>query len=282
MRRALTLINLKFSLLNRSRRAVRLCLFSKIKVMKRIVLLFSILLIASLWVSAQSGRIIYEQRVNLHKRLSEENAQMKAMLPEWQEWKMQLTFKDQQSLYQNYEDEESDGTINASSGGMRIQLRRPENITYLNLKDQQRISQEEFIQKRYLITEPIPASKWKITGESREILGYNCMQAVMQEEAREGEEAREIVAWFAPDIALASGPGTYAQLPGLILVIDIDNGTSTIEAKKIDLAAEISDKDVKAPSKGTEMTREEFTKEQEKVMEEMNKQHGGQGMRIRF
>lgn len=239
-------------------------------------------MLVSLWVSAQSGRIIYEQRVNLHKRLGEENAQMKAMLPEWQEWKMQLTFKDQQSIYQNYEDEESDGTINASSGGMRIQMRRPENITYQDLQEQQRITQEEFMQKRYLITESIPASNWKITGESREILGYNCMQAILQEEPREGEEAREVVAWFTPDIALSTGPGTYAKLPGMILVVDIDNGTSTIEAKKIDLAAEINDKDIKAPSKGTAMTREEFTKEQEKVMEEMNKQNGGRGMRIRF
>lgn len=226
--------------------------------------------------------MIYEQRINLHKRLSEENAQMKAMLPEWQEWKTQLNFRDNQSIYQNYEDEESDGSINASSGGMRIQLRRPETITFLDLDKQESIQQEEFMQKRYLIKEPIAKASWKITGESREILGYSCQQAILQnEEEQEAGRQREVVAWFTTQIPLPVGPATYGQLPGLILVIDIDNGTSTIEAKQIDLKAKVSDKTMKAPDKGTEMTREEFKAEQEKIMKEMN-QGGHNGMRIRF
>ncbi|PHN05068.1 GLPGLI family protein [Flavilitoribacter nigricans] len=250
--------------------------------MKKSILLLPLLILVSFWLPAQNaGKIIYEQRINLHKRLGEENAQMKAMLPEWQEWKTQLVFKDQASLYQNYEDEETDGSINASSGGMRIQLQRPESITYHDLQGKKRIQQEEFMQKRYLITEEIPKSSWKITGEQREILGYNCQQAVLQEETAEGEETREVVAWFTPEIPLAAGPGAYGQLPGLILVIDIDSGTSTIEAKSVDLTAKVSDKDIEAPSKGKEMTREEFRQEQEKIMQEMN-HGGGRGMRIRF
>lgn len=249
--------------------------------MKKSILPLCLLLITSFWLQAQSGKVIYEQRINLHKRLSEENAQMKAMLPEWQEWKTQLVFSEDQSIYRNYEDEETDGTINASGEGMQIRLQRPESITFQDLKKEERITQEEFMQKRYLITEPIPASSWKITGESREILGYNCQQAILQETPEEGEEVREVVAWFTPEIPLSAGPSTYGRLPGLILVIDIDNGTSTIEAKKVDLAAEIRDKDLEAPSKGKAMSREEFREEQEKIMEQMN-QGNGRGVRIRF
>lgn len=249
--------------------------------MKKSILLLSLLLIISFWVQAQSGKVIYEQRINLHKRLSEENAQMKAMLPEWQEWKTQLLFRNDQSIYRNYEDEETDGTLHASSGGMQVRLQRPETITFQDLKKSERVTQEEFMQKRYLITETITQSKWKITGESREILGYTCQQAILQEEPEEGEEARGVVAWFTMEIPLSAGPSTYGQLPGLILVIDIDNGTSTIEAKSVDLAAELSAKDLEAPNKGKAMSREEFRQEQEKIMQEMN-QGGGRGMRIRF
>lgn len=249
--------------------------------MKRSILTLSFLLVLAFWVQSQSGQIIYEQRINLHKRLGEKNAQMKAMLPEWQEWKTQLLFKDQQSLYRNYEDESSDSDINASGGGMQIRLQRPESIIFNDVDNNERITQQEFAQKRYLITEPIPEASWKITGEQREILGYTCQQAVLQEEAEEGETPREVVAWFAPEIPMSAGPANYGRLPGLILVIDIDNGTSTIEAKKVDLAAKIKDKDLKAPDKGTAMSREGFEKEQAKIMEGMN-HGGGQGMRIRF
>lgn len=250
--------------------------------MKKLILLASLLLIVACWLQAQSGQIIFEQRINLHKRLGEENAQMKAMLPEWQQWKTQLVFNDQQSLYQNYEDEEEDGSISASSGGMRIQLQRPQNIIFQDYGKMERIQQEEFMQKRYLITEPIPKSSWKITGESREIMGYLCQQALLLNDTSASGEPREVVAWFTLDIPLSAGPGAFSQLPGMILVVDIDNGTSTIEAKKIDLAAEITDKVLKAPAKGTPISREDFQKERDKAMQEMNHGSGGGGVRIRF
>ena len=58
-----------------------------------------------------------------------------------------------------------------------------------------------------------PQDEWKITSETKEILGYKVIKATKPYENNQGD----YIAWFAPDIPLGVGPEHFNGLPGLIL-----------------------------------------------------------------
>ena len=73
-------------------------------------------------------------------------------------------------------------------------------------------------------------------------------------------------------------PEMQAQLPGLILALDKDNGRVEYKAIEISLKADLAS--IKEPTKGKKVTPEEFTEERNKMMDEMQKNNQGGGNRI--
>ena len=90
-------------------------------------------------------------------------------------------------------------------------------------------------------------------------------------------EEIEVTAWYTMDIPVNSGPGEYWGLPGLIL--EVNAGRTTILCSKIVMNP--SDKnDIKKPSKGKEVSMEEYQDTVKKKMEEMRemfRSRGGRG-----
>ncbi len=90
-------------------------------------------------------------------------------------------------------------------------------------------------------------------------------------------EEVEVTAWYTMDIPVNSGPGEYWGLPGLIL--EVNSGRTTILCTKIVMNP--SDKnEIKKPSKGKEVTMEEYQETVKKKMEEMRemfRSRGGRG-----
>lgn len=82
----------------------------------------------------------------------------------------------------------------------------------------------------------------------------------------------EVVAWYTPQIPINQGPGEYWGLPGLILEVNEDR--TTILCSKIVMNPEEKE-EIKVPSKGKEVTREEYTETVKKKMEEMREMYGG-------
>ena len=153
--------------------------------------------------------------------------------------------------------------------------------------------QRELGGKSYIIADSIKKMNWKVAGETKVILGHNCMKATtqrMQESFRmsmdNGEAKREkvmdtlnIVAWFTNEIPGSFGPDMYqGQLPGTILEIDVNNGRTSYKA--IEISPKVDVAKIKEPSKGKKATPEEFAKEREKLMQEMMQNNGGPGMRV--
>jgi len=86
----------------------------------------------------------------------------------------------------------------------------------------------------------------------------------------------EVTAWYTMQIPVNQGPGEYWGLPGLILEVNADK--TTILCSKIVLNPEEKE-EIKVPSKGKEVTREEYSDIVTKKTEEMREMYGGRSGR---
>jgi GLPGLI family protein len=167
------------------------------------------------------------------------------------------------------------------------------DVQYVNFGESRVVDQREFATKNYIIADSIHPLSWKLTGETTTILNYPCQKAISQRIGKRSTMTMEngqmkqeqvadtsnIVVWFTLAIPVPAGPEYQGQLPGLILGIDINNGKTIYKAvevsPKTDLVA------IKEPSKGKKVTPDEFAKERDKVMQEMQRNSGGKGITIR-
>lgn len=106
------------------------------------------------------------------------------------------------------------------------------------------------------------------------ILDYLCMKAEFS------DTADTYIAWFTPQIPIANGPGEYGGLPGMILMLDKNNGERTITATEI-IEEEVDEELLVEPTKGKEVTSEEFREIMHEKMKEMGGQGGGFNVIIR-
>ena len=244
--------------------------------MKPYILLFWLGLLLGTALTAQktTGVIQFEEKMNMHRNLPPDAGDMRAMIPEFRIMKSELLFTGTESLYRNVEEEEDDTEM--GGGGVMIRMQRPDAVFYKNFSTNRKIDRREFMGKYYLIEDAIGQTPWKVGAETREILGYSCMQAVWDDTT--GGRQRHLAAWFAPDIPVAAGPVTYGQLPGMILLLDINNGELLLTATKIEWTAPKKG-ELEAPSKGDKITQAEF----QQLMDERIRAMGGssgRGIRV--
>lgn len=226
-----------------------------------------LLLLITQLVYAQEGVILYENIMNMHRRLGPEQEAMKSMIPEYRTTRQQLFFNGHESLYKVMEEDEEPFT--ASGGGMRMSLRIPLNETYFDLNAGQKVLLTEFMGKKYLIEDSISISPWKFGSETRNILGYTCKQAYYEDEAKK----MAVVAWYTDQLRPALGPETYNSLPGAVLALDINNGERVIKAVKIDQRP-LKKGEVSRPGKGQKVTQQEYQAMVEEQMERMRRNGG--------
>jgi GLPGLI family protein len=225
------------------------------------------------------GVISYETKVNLHRRIPPEREAMKAMMPEFRTSKEQLFFKGPESLYKPViEDTEEDMSASGNAhggGGMVIRMQMPNIETYSNTDTQEKIVQQEFQGRQYLIIDTLKVSPWKFGTETKTILGYTCKQAYFTDEQR-GQKL-EVTAWYTDQIGNFLGPERFNTLPGAVLAVDINSGERVIVAQQIETKA-LKKNDLKKPSSGQKVTSAEF---RAMVDEQMKKMGASGGMIIR-
>lgn len=239
--------------------------------MKINVLFLLFALFAPLFTFAQQneGVIHFEEKVNVHRTLPPEAADMKAMIPEFRTHQSELLFNASESLYRNVEEEEDDDA--GEGGGVVMRIQRPEATFYRNFATQRKVDYREFFGKNYLIEDSLTAGNWKLSPETKQILGYNCLKATTTDTVRK----REITAWFTDALTLASGPASFGQLPGMILEIDMNNGEIVMAAKKVEFK-KLKKGELEAPKKGEKISDAEF----QKLMAERLRETGGRPMRV--
>jgi len=220
-----------------------------------------------------SGKITYEQVVQLEIKLDGEAAHMASMLPKERKSEKILWFNQEASLFENsIMVKTEDVMMNQGGANVTVRMAEPDNKVYTDLVNGVQTEQRDFMTRQFLI-EDQPTFQWKITGKQKMILDYPCMEATT------GEAEKMVTAWFTPVIPVSTGPGIYGGLPGLILSIETNEGKNITTAVKIEPGDTGAGKILK-PDKGRKVTREEFDKIVEEKMKEMGAQPGAGGQHI--
>jgi GLPGLI family protein len=170
-----------------------------------------------------------------------------------------------------------------------------DDVRYYNFDVARWVEQREIFDKKFIVEDSVRPLKWKLSDETKAILNHSCRKAIATRyskrtmmnmdngkmERKEVDDTTNIIAWFTTDIPVSAGPAEYqGQLPGLILEMDISNGRQIFKAieisQKVDLAG------IKEPQGKKHYTPDEFKKETDKMMEEMQKNNQGGNRVIRM
>ncbi|MEM1096392.1 MAG: GLPGLI family protein [Bacteroidota bacterium] len=223
---------------------------------------------------AQEGTVIYKETRKLEIELPPEMAHMAEQFPSERTANYQLLFNDVASLMQSAPEaeEEENEAIELANGDGTVQIRfggadQNEDATYINFDEQQSIEKKDFLGRTFLITGDAHTLPWRLTGERSEFLGYVAQKAVAM------RDTVAIEAWFTPEIPVPAGPNSYGGLPGLILVLTVDDGRTSYVAEEVTLAA--LEEPIEAPKKGRKVSSAEFKEIVAEKMKEM--QSGGTG-----
>ena len=215
-----------------------------------------------------------------------------------------LTFDRESSIYKEEE------TLEAPGQGRGFRMMSGSftgGPQYKNVKEGQYLQENEFFGKQFLVKDELPKLDWQLSGETKQIGKYMCMKATAikkldeldftsfrgrgrsqnnNETAKDSTETRdlmeeievpkeiEVTAWYTLQIPVNQGPAEYWGLPGLILEINADR--TTILCSKIIINPE-EKTEIKMPSKGKEVTQNEYNEIISEKMNEMRDMRGGRG-----
>lgn len=240
--------------------------------MKKVIFAFAALLVAfSGQAQIKKGTVVYEEVINLAKKLGPQMEQFKGMLPEERKSYKELSFNEEAAICLTKE--AADLEINqtdANGNEMQIQMKRPDETFYTDLKKKQLIANREFMTRKFLVTSNFDELDWKITGEQKTILDIPCVSAT----ATRGENT--VVVYFAPTIPVSAGPNSFVGLPGMVLYANLNDGEYTVTAIQIN-EDKVDESIITKPTEGKKMNKKDFDALMEEKMEEMREQNGGQG-----
>ncbi|WP_172966843.1 GLPGLI family protein [Patiriisocius marinistellae] len=205
---------------------------------------------------------IYKEDVN---RTQAENDRKALQLKRLYEKEMRLVFNENESYYDevpslSLQENAAYRMGFASGGGGYLS-----NGIYKNIDKKTFTEQREFLGKLFLIKDKLPALKWNVSKESKQIGEHLAIKATTtvaiildSYSANSNEKVNYIVtAWFSPSIPVSHGPLFFQGLPGLILEI---HGKDTVFLCK-GLTIYKEDKlNIYPKNKGEELNEKQFHK----------------------
>ncbi len=238
----------------------------------------------------KEGKVIYTRTVQMQLSIND-NDQESQMLPKSHTDKFELTFGNNQSIWNHVDEEDNNDEV--SGNGMQIRMITPgqNDVVFYDFTNAKKTEQREMMEKKFIVTDSIHKLDWKLSGETQTLLGHVCQKATAQRagkrtqmtmdngkmERKEIADTSNIVAWFTTDIPVPAGPEVQGQLPGLILALDVNNGRMIYNAVEISAKADVAS--IKEPTKGKKVTPDEYVKETAKMMDEMQKNNQSSGER---
>ena len=165
---------------------------------------------------------------------------------------------------------------------------------YKNVKDDALVQSQEFYGKKFLVKDKLAEIDWQMGKETKVIGQYTCFKATatvptkeltwysfewsdLRAEQQKDENGNPIVptveveAWYTIQIPVSHGPGEYWGLPGLILEVSAGNTTMLCSKVVLNPAEEVT---IKAPSKGKEINKTDYSTTIRNKMIEMRDNRG--------
>lgn len=261
--------------------------------MKKIIFTISLgLAVIAVNGQQKQGKVLYTRTIQMLGFVAEPEGMP---LPRTHTSKLEVLFGNDQCLRRAV-DEDGPEEMEEGGGGMRVQtmVAGADDLTYVNLATGQVVEQREFGAKKYIVADSVRKLDWKLTGQTSTILNYPCQQAVArligkratttmengEMKTNEVADTSEIVAWFTLAIPVPAGPEYPAQLPGLILGLDISQGRTVYRA--VEISGEVELAGIKPPSKGKKVTAAEFDRERDRIFAEMQRNSSGSVRTIRI
>ena len=224
---------------------------------------------------AQEGRVLYEETIKFNIELTPEMQAMNLDIPASRTTKRELWFTPDAMLYRDAPDTTATAERTLQTRDGRVVRRRnrgPGPIVFIDQETGLQTVQRSLMGRTFRIEDEMETLAWKWTDERSTFLGYLCQKATAQRDSTTFE------AWFTPEIPVSAGPG-YSGLPGLIMVLSVNDGQRSYVAKEMDLAPVDPDL-LQAPSEGRAMTREEFEAMRDARLREMESRRGRNGRRF--
>lgn len=271
------------------------------KLIAKILIVLSLLFVNSFWAQEFTGRAEYQTKTVLKKfkmkvnGLDASDTEMKKIeekINKMNEKTFVLDFNSFESIY--YEPQKLEAP-SANSGIRMITSGNSENV-YKNIKTKIILSEKDFLNKEFLITDSLPQWQWQQDGTTKKIGDYICYKAVHIKKATAADWAeyeasknkketdktnffvmqepkdKITTVWYTPDIPISQGPLDFWGLPGLIL--EVSHGDTTILCSKVI----INPKEkitIKMPNKGKKVTQKEFDKIMDEKISQMKSTDGG-------
>lgn len=160
---------------------------------------------------------------------------------------MNLYFSPSRSLYTYTNDR-------AESEDGRYTWRPDTYLVARDFKNSTATEQHEMIDNLYLLTDSLRPPKWRIMNEIKDINGYVCMKAVLDDSIRN----QKVTAWFTDAIPVSAGPERYFGLPGLILEVMVNDGDVLITAQSINFQNVSSQLKLPKKLKGKKVNEAQF------------------------
>ena len=204
----------------------------------------------------KDGKIVYERKMNMHKRLAPDQETMKNMIPEFDVSKAELTFSGNESIFKRVQEEEDIRESAGESNDRQVFRMRVggDNELYKNYNTYKALELTELGPKKYIIDDSTRQFNWKLdeSGDTKKIKGYTCKKATTK------TPRGEVIAWYTEQITCPSGPDTWGGLPGMILEVNLGDGELVFVATEVSEKAD--KKMVSAPTGGKKITRKEYQK----------------------
>ncbi len=218
------------------------------------ILILSILIGSQYSADAQTqfistGKIEFEQKVNMHKRVGDGMwaDEMKRRLPQFSTTYFDLRFNEHESTYKIGKEVGDDPWKKMWGGGDE-----DNDITYNNYDSGHTITTKQVFEKLYRLDDSLMNIEWKIGNDTRDIAGFTCRKAV-------GKffDSLYVVAFYTEEILCPAGPGNYHGLPGMILGIAIPRFSTTVFATKLELTA-LKPTEIAPSPKGKKVSRNDM------------------------
>ena len=176
-----------------------------------------------------AGSITYERRISQFAALvnaeAEDNIwmeELKKQFPKVVADNYTLQFNNKESFYFLTKENPDNKYINM--------IFKPTKTNYVHQKHESGMvtSAASVFESIYLVNDSLAKYEWKITGEVRDIAGFECKKAVTKI-----CDSVVVVAFYTDQIPVQAGPENFNGLPGMILGIAVPRLATTIFATSL-------------------------------------------------